>query len=163
MEADVVINKNYFNFQTCSFHHDDSGVKLVMMGQFFLQYSQRMGSSFRLGKALCISTQVSARLLASTNVSFFFFVFFVLRFGFLTLTLHLVHLVKLSRKNPLISSLQNSDFLLASYIFGKNDFLTESLFFKVSVQITLSVEVLLGSFWLVIYLCRASVAFLSPC
>ena len=41
-----------FNFQTCSLHHDDSGVKLVMAGKHFLQYSQRMVSSFRLGKAL---------------------------------------------------------------------------------------------------------------
>ena len=44
MEADGVIDKNYFNFQTCSFHLDDSGVKLVMMGQLFLQYCQRMES-----------------------------------------------------------------------------------------------------------------------
>ena len=106
-----------------------------------------------------------ACLQAPTNVNIvlLFFGYWNTRFGVLTLTLHLVHLVKLSRKNPLISSLQNSDFLLASYIFGKNYFLTESLFFKVSVQITLSVEVLLGSFWLVIYLRRASVAFLSLC
>ena len=75
MEADVVIDKNYLNFQTCSFHHDDSGVKLVMMGKFFLQYSQRMESSFRLGKALCamyFHLSVSSPVSKHQRISFCF-------------------------------------------------------------------------------------------
>ena len=123
-------------------------------------------SIFRLGKVLGISTKCQlACLQAPTNVNIvlLFLGYWNTRFGVLTLTLHLVHLVKLSRKNPLISSLQNFDFFLASQIFGENNFLTESLFFKVSVWSTLSVKVLLGSFGLEIYLRRASVAFLSLC